>query len=170
MSFESISEKPPVYNDKGQVNDIETARVGAKIELEARNKRSLFGLVGPSKESIEWEKVNAGIAMEEATEVELKELPSLVQQEIEKQSENIKDGKAILLKEFKVVVSTNTKLKNIYISDIGGGISKYRVIFEREDISNNPMMIPELSYSSGQIIIDVKNDEILKSDIEYING
>lgn len=150
------NQKPPIYNEKGEVVDLEIARQGAEIERKSRKK--ILGIFTPSAKSIRAEEVNAEFAMEDAEDLDFKDFPLSVKKEFVKYK-----GEA-----------TSINIEDTAKSDIGGGVMRYRILYSTSTPSTTVVLTPTNSiqplstraYKHFLITVDLRDGNIIKSHQE----
>lgn len=150
------NEKPPIYNEKGEVVDLEIARQGAEIERKSRKK--ILGIFAPSRKNMRVEEVNAEFVMEEAEDIDFKDLPFSVKKELVKYK-----GEA-----------SSIDIEDTAKSDIGGGVMRYRILYSTSRPSTTVVLTPTNSiqplstrtYKHFLITVDLRDGNIIKSHQE----
>lgn len=149
--FESKN-KPPIYDAEGKVIDIEIAREGA--EAENKYHKKTLGIFGPSAKKIRRGEINAELAMEKAVEIDSDALPSLVATELEKYRDEMEEKHQL-----------DFDIYEIFKSDIGDGITRYRIFGDvQDDLWDIASGAPGLSSQDVEITIDVRDGRVVKSE------
>ena len=150
-----MSEKRPIYDERGRVTDSGLARKAAEVENEHHKK--FLGIFKPSEEKIKKGEDLAERAIENGKDVMEKRL--FGNKIDEKQvPETIK--RRIL--EFKDEIGKNDigkkDLEKILEADIGGGVRRYRTYISQM-ISISPLL-----FNYYELILDVRDGKIISEE------
>lgn len=157
-----MTEKPPLYNHEGQVINPDKAREAADIE--AKYHKKTLGVFRPSREKILKGEKESELAIEKAEEISVDKLPDVVSKEADKIILQIlkSEKKALIFEE-------------AYKGNIGGGVSRYRVIGNLEGdtipvaintAANIPFSVPvEFDGDEIELIVDVKENIVIQSKL-----
>lgn len=147
-------EKPPIYDNEGQIINPDLARKAAEVE-DKYHKKSL-GIFKPSKEKLTEGMDQAERAIEHGEDlrkkrfwwevIDMEKVPDIVKTEMEKLEK--KGG-------------WNWELTNVTRSNIGGGITRYR-IYAQELLSTMPI------YNKYELILDLKGGSIVHKEMRKL--
>jgi len=156
-----MSEKPPIYNESGQVIDPDLAHEAADIEAKAHEQRT-FGIFKPSRRTLRKGELMAELAIEEGTEIDIRKLPDVICKEIDRCGQEVareyEGGRLVLL--------------GGHQSDIGEGVSRCRLIAEVTNEGMPPLkgIVHKLRDRDLLVMltidVNVEDSSVLRSHIE----
>ena len=158
-----MSEKSPLYDEQGRIQNPEVAQEAAEIEKKYHKKT--FGIFRASKGKISEGEIEAEFSIEHAREVKIEDIPDVVQKEMDQQI-------------LKMVKSNHQILsfESAYEGNIGGGVKRFRLFGKIEEgtVAMNIPITPSISVpvtfeKDVQFVIDVDGDIITHIEIKIDN-